>query len=142
MRYIILLLVLIGCSKTSVQPDITGHWIGTSGTDSPTVFTFDIVISKSGNTYNVTGNYSITGMVVTASSEYPISVINKPITQSVMTKEIQDQIWMMSLNNGGIALNQITASANFNTLNLRVAANGADFPGSTYGTNPFSLIRK
>lgn len=142
MKYIILLLFLVGCSKTSVQPDITGHWIGTSGNDSPTVFTFDITVSKSGNTYSVAGNYSITGTVITSSSEYPISIINKPITQSTMFKAVQDPIWTIVLNNNGIHLYPVTASSNFNMLYVTVQANGADFPGSTYGTNPFTLTRK
>lgn len=109
--YLLFLLVLIGCSKTTIQPDITGHWIGASSR-----FSVDMVITKSGTssnvTYNITGTFSIDGK-------------SSIITQSAVGQSPgSDLDWTISFNQmigvpPVLMLYPVRRSSDYNTLTVQ-----------------------
>src|SRR5882672_8163025 len=62
MKYLFILLLLAGCSKSSVSPNLTGHWVF-----SQTSFSGDFTIAKSGDNYVVSpgGNFMVNGHTYT-----------------------------------------------------------------------------
>lgn len=62
---ILLLLVLVSCSKSDPKPGIVGHWVGSSSSYSVDMTVLNTIDNGGGN--NITGTYSIKG------TSYPIS---------------------------------------------------------------------
>lgn len=135
MKYLLIILILVGCSKSDPKPvaptsvkDFIGHYTGSwaNPSISSATLSLDITISKSGATYSVTGSYNVTGNT-------------KQITQSLVLAAVLGQRdWELFLNNTGLVV-VVGISTDYNTVNADVDTSSKDLPG---GAGGFVLTRK